>query len=133
MSERRRKFDQDFKDGAVRIVLESGRPVAEIARELDVHEGTLGNWVNKARAAQQPGVLSESERDELTRFGMGRRTRSSPGPGKPVTWRRGPACSQHQREARRSLVNIGAPWPRLDEAEPRVLAMQTKLHQWAGR
>ena len=31
MSEKRRKFDQDFKDGAVRIVLESGRPVAEIA------------------------------------------------------------------------------------------------------
>ena len=47
MSEKRRKFDQDFKDGAVCIVLESGRPVAEIARELDVHEGTLGNWVNK--------------------------------------------------------------------------------------
>jgi len=28
-------------------------------------------------------------------------------------------------------VNTGAPWPSLDEAEPRVLAMQTKLHQWA--
>jgi RNA-directed DNA polymerase len=31
----------------------------------------------------------------------------------------------------RSLVNTGAPWPSLEEAEPRVLAMQTKLHQWA--
>ena len=28
-------------------------------------------------------------------------------------------------------MNTGAPWPGLDEAEPRVLAMQTKLHQWA--
>ncbi len=28
-------------------------------------------------------------------------------------------------------MNTGAPWPDLDEAEPRVLAMQTKLHQWA--
>jgi len=28
-------------------------------------------------------------------------------------------------------VNTGAPWPDLDEAEPRVLTMQTKLHQWA--
>lgn len=28
-------------------------------------------------------------------------------------------------------MNVGAPWPDLDEAEPRVLAMQTKLHQWA--
>ena len=69
MSEKRRKFDQDFKDGAVRIVLESGRPVAEIARELDVHEGTLANWVHKARVLQQPGVLGESERDELNRLG----------------------------------------------------------------
>ena len=68
MSEKRRKFDEDFKDGAVRIVLESGRPVAEIARELDVHEGTLGNWVNKAKAQQQPGALAESERDELGRL-----------------------------------------------------------------
>ena len=33
---------------------------------------------------------------------------------------------------RRSLVNIGAPWPDLDEAEKRVHQMQTKLHQWAG-
>jgi RNA-directed DNA polymerase len=29
-------------------------------------------------------------------------------------------------------VNIGAPWPDLDEAERRVLVMQTKLHQWAA-
>jgi RNA-directed DNA polymerase len=28
-------------------------------------------------------------------------------------------------------VNTGAPWPGLEEAEPRVLAIQTKLHQWA--
>jgi RNA-directed DNA polymerase len=28
-------------------------------------------------------------------------------------------------------VNIGAPWPDLHQAESRVLAMQTKLHQWA--
>jgi hypothetical protein len=28
-------------------------------------------------------------------------------------------------------MNIGAPWPDLEEAEPRVLRMQTKLHQWA--
>jgi transposase len=68
MPEKRRKFDQDFKDGAVRIVLESGRPIAEVARELDVHEGTLGNWVNKAKANMTPGALSESERDELNRL-----------------------------------------------------------------
>jgi RNA-directed DNA polymerase len=29
-------------------------------------------------------------------------------------------------------VNIGAPWPDLDEAERRVLVMQAKLHRWAA-
>jgi len=45
MAESRRRFDQDFREGAVRIVRETGRPVAQVARELGVNEGTLGNWV----------------------------------------------------------------------------------------
>lgn len=44
MGERRRKFDQDFQQGAVRLVLETGRPIAHVARELGINEGTLGNW-----------------------------------------------------------------------------------------
>ncbi len=50
---------------------------------------------------------------------------------RPVTWRRGPACSQQGSRTRSALVNIGDPWPDLDEAELRVLAMQRKLHHWA--
>ena len=65
--------------------------------------------------------------------GMGRRTRSSPRPGKPATWRRGPAGSQHQCATRRSPVNTGAPWPDLDEAEQRVLVMQTQAAPMGGR
>ena len=42
MAETRRKFDEDFKIGAVRIVRESGKPIARVARELGVNEGTLG-------------------------------------------------------------------------------------------
>ena len=68
MSEKRRKFDQDFKDGAVDIVLTSGRPVAEVARDLGVHEGTLGNWVDKRRRSETAGVLREDERAELLRL-----------------------------------------------------------------
>ncbi len=68
MSEKRRKFDQDFKDGAVDIVLMSGRPVAEVARDLGINEGTLGNWVDKRRKSQQPGSLREDERAELLRL-----------------------------------------------------------------
>ena len=68
MAEIRRRFDADFRDGAVRIVVETGRPIAEVARELGINEGTLGNWVNRHRAGQRPGALSESERDELARL-----------------------------------------------------------------
>jgi transposase len=65
MSESRKKFDQEFKSSAVRIVEESGRPIAQIARDLGVNEGTLGNWVAKARAANDPGGLTPDEREEL--------------------------------------------------------------------
>ena len=44
MAETRRKFDEDFKQGAVRIVRETGKPIAQVARELGINEGTLGNW-----------------------------------------------------------------------------------------
>ena len=53
-------------------MLDTGRPIAEVARELGVHPGTLGNWVDKRRAAlatgQSAGRLGEDERVELTRL-----------------------------------------------------------------
>ena len=63
----RRNFDREFRDGAVRIVKETGRPVAQVARELGVGEGTLGNWVRQD-AAEQSGGLSADERAELVRL-----------------------------------------------------------------
>jgi transposase len=51
MPERRRKFSPEFKDEAVKMVIETSRPVAEVAREVQVNEGTLGSWVAKYRAA----------------------------------------------------------------------------------
>jgi transposase len=45
MPEKRRQYEQEFKEGAVRIVRESGKSIAEIARDLDINAGTLGNWV----------------------------------------------------------------------------------------
>ena len=70
MGETRRKFDQDFKEGAVRLVRETGKPIAQVARELGVHDGTLGNWVNADRRRRERGggTLSEDERTELVRL-----------------------------------------------------------------
>jgi len=53
MAETRRKFDQDFRDGAVRLVRETGKPIAQVARELGVNDGTLGNWVNLDRRRRE--------------------------------------------------------------------------------
>jgi transposase len=66
MPETRRRFDPDFKEGAVRIVRETGKPIAQVARDLGVHDGTLGNWVAKDRAERgESEGLSSDERGRL--------------------------------------------------------------------
>ncbi|WP_420716630.1 transposase [Streptomyces sp. H27-H1] len=46
MSQKRRKFSPEYREEAVKMVLETSRPVAQVARELGLVEGTLRNWVN---------------------------------------------------------------------------------------
>jgi transposase len=67
MPERRRKFTPEFKVEAVKMVIETSRPIAEVAREIHVHEGTLGKWVNKYRAehVDDEPPLTVSERARL--------------------------------------------------------------------
>ena len=47
MARKYRKFSPEFRDEAVRLVIDGSRPIAQVARELGVNEGTLGNWVNQ--------------------------------------------------------------------------------------
>ena len=70
MGRQRREFAPEFKDEAVKLVVNTGRTVAQVARDLGVLEATLGRWVNafKARRDAGEGVLSESERVELARL-----------------------------------------------------------------
>jgi transposase-like protein len=65
--ERRRKFTPEFKDEAVKLVIDTSRPIAEVAREIGVNEGTLGNWVNRYRVdhADEEPPLAISERARL--------------------------------------------------------------------
>jgi transposase len=103
MAEARSKFDQDFKEGAVRLVRETGKPIAQVARDLGINEGTPGNRVNadKRRRGLGDGALSEDERAGQARPSTNRRHRglalhprvrvvarralrhTGPGPGEP--------------------------------------------------
>ena len=61
MPDSRRKFDPEFREGAVRIVRETGKPIAQIA--------TLGNWVAKDRAEHEGTQgLSSGDAAELKRL-----------------------------------------------------------------
>lgn len=67
MPERRRKFSPEFRDEAVKMVTAGNRQVAQVARELGINAGTLGNWVAQYRRAhpvdEEP--LSVSDRARL--------------------------------------------------------------------
>ena len=62
-----RKFSPEFRDEAVRLVLDNSRPIVQVARELGVNEGTLGNWVNQYRAAhaEDEPPMTPAERIQL--------------------------------------------------------------------
>lgn len=66
------KYPPEFRREALALVKSSGRPVAEVARSLEIAEATLWNWVKADREAVErdadPEALSESERDELKRL-----------------------------------------------------------------
>jgi transposase-like protein len=69
MPDSRRKFDPQFREGAVRIVRETGKPIAQIAHDLGVHPGTLGDWVAKDRVEHEGTQgLSTGDAAELKRL-----------------------------------------------------------------
>jgi len=63
----RRKFSPEFKDEAVKAVIMNSRPIAQIARELGINEGTLGNWVatHRRNHADEEPPLDLNERARL--------------------------------------------------------------------
>lgn len=74
MSRRRRSFSTEYKVEAAHRVIDSGRTIAEVARELGINEALLGRWVADERrrieAATASGnePLTAAERTELTRL-----------------------------------------------------------------
>jgi len=67
MSEKRRSFSPEYKEEAVKLVIDRSQPVADVAREIGIHEQTLRNWVasyRKSHAGEEP-PLSLPERARL--------------------------------------------------------------------
>lgn len=67
MARKKGTFTPEFRDEAARLVVENGRIIAEVAREIGVGETTLGNWCRayrEAHAGEEP-PLELSERARL--------------------------------------------------------------------
>ena len=67
----RRRFSDEFKAGAVRLVLIEGRSILGSARDLGIHAASLSRWVEQSRADQgksQRGTLTTEEKEELSRL-----------------------------------------------------------------
>ena len=74
MSSSRRKFTAEYKIEAAHRVIDSGRSIADVARELSINEVSLGTWVRAERrrldalAGTDSEPLSAAERAELVRL-----------------------------------------------------------------
>jgi transposase len=73
MGSTRRSYTEEYRRESVAYVINGGRSIAAVARNIGVHELTLGKWVREARkeaADESPGNsdLSEPERTELMRL-----------------------------------------------------------------
>ncbi len=62
-----KKFTPEFREEAARMVVQSSRAIADVGREIGVHEGTLGSWVKAYREkhAEDEPPLQLSERARL--------------------------------------------------------------------
>jgi transposase-like protein len=67
MARGKRTFSPEFREDAVKLVIDSSRPTAQVARELGIGEATLGNWVNRYRRehAGEEAPLDVSNRARL--------------------------------------------------------------------
>jgi transposase len=65
-----KKYPDELRERAVRLVFESGRPIAHVARDLGVHKEALRHWVRQAEAdsGRRRDLLTSEEREELKRL-----------------------------------------------------------------
>lgn len=71
MSKKRRKFSHEFKEEAVKLVLEHGYKISEAAKNLDIHPNLLGRWKREfvgGDAGNDIATSSATLRVELSRL-----------------------------------------------------------------
>ncbi|WP_204723073.1 IS3 family transposase [Glutamicibacter nicotianae] len=73
MKKQRRSFTEEYRREAAGLVIDTGRTISAVAKELNLGEQTLGTWVKKERSrrgldGEPTGALDESEREELKRL-----------------------------------------------------------------
>lgn len=69
MGRKRRAYSPEFKDEAVKLVVNTGRQIATVAGEVGIPPQTLARWVNAYRdQVGEVTPLSETEREELKRL-----------------------------------------------------------------
>ncbi|WP_372463066.1 transposase [Pseudonocardia kujensis] len=77
MSRKYRQFSPKFKDEAVRLVIEASRPIAQVACELGINEGTLRTSAPRHRSSVRVSMASALARSQ---FSSGARAAAAPAP-----------------------------------------------------
>ena len=69
-SKKRKSYTPAYRREAARLVIDTGRPIAQVAREIGVGEQLLGRWVavERAKMDDPPAALDVDERAELDRL-----------------------------------------------------------------
>src|SRR3954452_10101611 len=83
-----KKYSDELRERATRLALESGRPIAHVARDLGVHKEALRKWVRQAKAdaaGGTPSVVSSAESEELKRLSALRILSSSANAGEAMS------------------------------------------------
>jgi transposase len=67
----RRQYTEEFKAGAIRLVMEEDQSVSQVARSLGIHRSLVDVWVRQAKidaGKGRPNAVTSNEKEELTRL-----------------------------------------------------------------
>ena len=122
----RRSFTDDYKTGAVRLVLDEGKTVASAARDLGLTESSLRHWVEQARADRTKGKtgLTTAEREELGRLRKESQARDAAGATVPTGTRAEPYGGGRRMSGARPMRRWVTARPGRREATPAKAAQR---------